>query len=661
MIRFPCNICGKKLKAPPNAIGRRCKCPRCGTSVTIQPETTASGAPPPRLRAPEPVHTPPQPILEVVPVDEGLPTRAGVLASPKARWAIGVGLFIFVLGLLFVMVETEAKQKKHAREIKADTAADIQDMHRQGLEGRVAGDANKEASGVPGGVGVPAERAENREDWSLWSAGMAYGYTLNRANVPPENPNQHADLLVRHAAGLGWKTDFAKAIMAREYVDHLHAQYAGKEKKLQSNLPTAWNRSTATAARMAILGKEPTWEEIIAEEPKGGLLDTIDQIRKAKVAVNILEIYHHRLTKTVTDVAEEQLRKNARPLPDDARLFIDGEMGTAKISYVGKRPLTNIVVVTRATMKPPSREQLAAQAASMGFNELFDSGAERNQMAALYMQTSRQLHETPQGTYYYAPVLESGDVLEVLISLQVSFWDIQETRISLYSDAGSVLDKILMVGGPENDLSLTPAERKARSKPRPEEPLVGPVFEPVYRKLELTLKPGATGPFERCVPAGKSYLLLGVQDALEPNAPITVVAKNQDGYVVVGPKRPVGHGLAIVPASVVDRVNDLTPKPPEKTQLKYELLQPVKWVLLRPAPDEANIYKFQTVESAVFLRHTVNKTGRTVEVSVPAGQSLRAFGTTDDYYFVTLPKRASDGSIAALVPKSLVQEVRAKK
>ena len=52
MLRFFCTDCGHKLKAPPEQAGKRCKCTRCGQTMTIpggSPEEAeeAKTAPPP--------------------------------------------------------------------------------------------------------------------------------------------------------------------------------------------------------------------------------------------------------------------------------------------------------------------------------------------------------------------------------------------------------------------------------------------------------------------------------------------------------------------------------------------------------------------------------------------------------------------------------------
>jgi phage FluMu protein Com len=39
LLRFACDQCGKTLKAPPGLAGKKCKCPRCGDVLVIQPGT----------------------------------------------------------------------------------------------------------------------------------------------------------------------------------------------------------------------------------------------------------------------------------------------------------------------------------------------------------------------------------------------------------------------------------------------------------------------------------------------------------------------------------------------------------------------------------------------------------------------------------------------
>ncbi|MGH7170749.1 MAG: hypothetical protein ACRELG_10760, partial [Gemmataceae bacterium] len=124
------------------------------------------------------------------------------------------------------------------------------------------------------------------------------------------------------------------------------------------------------------------------------------------------------------------------------------------------------------------------------------------------------------------------------------FWDLKEVKVSFYSDSGAVFDKVMMVAGPENDLSLTAAQRRARSKPPVEEKPVGPTFESrSIHGSKLILKPDAAGgTFERCVPVGMSYLPVGIKDSVEAGEPLKAIAKSDDAFVAIGPKELTGRG-----------------------------------------------------------------------------------------------------------------------
>ena len=402
----------------------------------------------------------------------------------------------------------------------------------------------------------------DRDDLLLWKASTMGPFSHNAAQIAPQPPKDQAEIVKRFAEGNdARRAAFANTIIAKDFVEGRLMQLSKADQKLQSMIPGALGRSAASNALKSLTGREPTWRELLNDKVKGGFVESVDEMRKTKLAIEEHEIYRQLLNTSIADQAESHLRKvlKDRPLPDDARLFFDGT-GTVEISYAGKQSLTNVVIVTRAAMKSAGPGNAAAINA---INEAFDPGADRNKVAAQYMKASRALHETPQACLVYIPVLEPGDVVSMRVFEQGFYWDFKETKISLYSDSGALLDKVLMVGGPINDLSLSSAERRKLSKPVAEK-LVGPVFEPIGGVQIILKRDAGDGPFERCVPVGRSYLPMETKDSVEKDKPLLAVAKSKDAYVALGPKKMTGQGLVLIPKKQIDKVIDLTKKKPRK-------------------------------------------------------------------------------------------------
>jgi hypothetical protein len=484
-------------------------------------------------------------------------------------------------------------------------------------------------------------------------------FTHNNAQIVPQPLQDHADVLKRFASGNDARQVlFATTIIAREFVEGRLIELNKTDQKIQAKIPDALARTTASNVLKSLLGKEPTWREVLNGDGKGGFVDSVDRLRETKLAIHQYDIYRHILNTAIADLAESQLRKASKdgPLPADARFFFDGLGGRSQMSYAGKKTLTNVVIVTRAEMKPSGPGNAPIINA---INEAFDPGAKRNEVAAQLMLASHVLHETPQAFIVYIPVLEPGDVLYVQTFENGFFWDIKQTKVSIYSDSGSLRDKVLMEGGPVNDLKLSAAER-ARSRPV-EEKLVGPVFESMGGGIEIVLKPDAgDGPFERCVPVGRSYLLMETKDTVEKGKPLTVVAKSKDAYVAVGPKKMTGNGLVLVPKNLVEKVNDLNKQNQAKLPERGKV-QPVKqatWIVLKPPADGSNTFQFAT--GSTLLNNICTKTGRTVEMTVQPNESLRAVAVWDDLYVVFPTKPVADGATIVLVPKTMVKEIKTR-
>lgn len=504
----------------------------------------------------------------------------------------------------------------------------------------------------------PGAAVTTQDDARLWRAGTSSDYLHNRVLVLPEELHQHKSLVTKYmATGDERRALFAKTIKEKDAVNERYRILKTAEQSLQVLLvPAVLEREEADAVlKKWFEGRVPAWPLIKFE---GGILPGIDELRKVKVCVNKYAIQRNRINTSIADQVEAHYRKalGDKKLPEDVGLhFREHLHGTAKIAYAGAKPLTNVVVVTRATMRPAGPKAEATRRLIDLANETFDPGADANKVAAHLMQASKVLHETSQAFVVYIPVLEPGDDLVVDLYEHGFYWDVLEAKVSVYSDAGAVLDKVLFAGGPHNDLSLPAAERKKLTKPPPKEKPLGPAFTQVARG-EIVLKKDAAGPFERCVPVDTTYIPVGVKDAVEADKPLEVIARSANAYVAVGPKKQTGRGLVLVPRTAVAKLNDLSKKKPE--QRTVQPIEKSTWLLLKPPADGSNDYQFATAYS--LEKNVCTTAGGTAGLAVGPGELFRAIAVGNDDYVVVLPKPLSDGSIMVLVPKSVVKEVKDK-
>ncbi len=638
-----------------------------GLFPEAQPVSPAKPPPLPEVQPVSPATPPPLPVLSTIPL-------AGVRTWVMALSGLGVVLAGGVIAAAIVFsnnpadpapsrpgdeyVQNSSKKEEPVADAQVTGVQQVASTDKESIP-------RQEVTARPKAENAAQARSPGQtrfDDELLWKAAVTCGYTHNGASVSPEMPDQHAEVLDRYVNGGSWRAPLAKTIITREVVDSLHFNLVKTDKSLQAKIPSAVRISAADSTLKLILGREPKLGEIMKEDLGGGFVDTIDRIRITKVAINKTEIYHGLLTTSIADQAETQYKSilRGKSLPAEARIFFSGNRSTVGITYAGKQPLTNVVVVTRAIMKPPPLNGAVTSGLINQINEAFEPDSDRTKMAAKYMETSQLLHATDQANLIYVPVLEPGDTLSMPVWEGLYFWDIKESKVSLFSTAGAVLEKVLFVGGPENDLSLSAQQRMAGSKPPVEEKPVGPRFDYVNGRVEITLKSGATGPFERCVAVGASVLTMDIKDDVDASKPLEVIAKGANAYVVRGPKKLMGRGLVLVPKEQVAEVKDLTPKAPviERGTVQYVKTNPT-WLLLKPLSEGAKAYEFATCST--LLNGICTKTGRTVEFTFKPEESLRAVATWDENYVVFLQKPAKDGATIALIPKSVVREVKTKK
>jgi hypothetical protein len=502
----------------------------------------------------------------------------------------------------------------------------------------------------------PGVAVADQDEARLWRAGTSGDYFHNQVLVLAEAWRQHADLVTKYAdAADERRARFAKTIIARDAVNEELRTLAAAEQKLQGELPAALERTKANAILKGLIGREPAWRVM---DVQGGIVAGIDELRKTKLAVSRTATYHHLINTRIADQVEAHYRKalGDKKLPEDVGLhFREPFHGRARIVYAGAKPLTNVVVVTRTAMRPAGAQAEATRRIIDLINEAADPGADANKVAAQLMQASKVLHETAQAVVVYIPLLEPGDELEVDLYEQGFYWDALEAKVSLYTDAGMLLDKVLFAGGPHNDLSISAQERQRLTKPPPKAKPLGPVFNQLAR-TEIVLKADAAGPFERCAPVDMTFLPVGVKDAVEAGKPLAVIARSADAYVAVGPKKQTGHALVLVPRTAVAKLNDLSKKKAERR--KVEPVKKPTWLLLKPPADGSTDYRFATAHALV--ENICTTVGGRAGLGVGPDELVRALAVGADDYVVVLPKPLKDGSILILVPKSVVKEVKDK-
>ena len=522
------------------------------------------------------------------------------------------------------------------------------------------GDSKKTATQVEWKPGLVIT---NSDDSRLWRAAATTDYLHNREKVSPERWPEHGEMVARFANGKtdDWKTKFATSVIAKDSCLEAQRKLVAKSQGLQLSLPGALGKSLSNTAIRTLAGREPSWHELLDEKIPGGggLVETADALRINKVREFCMEIDRYSFDASIADQAEAKYRQalGGRALGEEFDLLIHGEDHQVQLSLAGKKPLMNVAIVVRAEMRSESGKAAATRNAIDGINETFDPGADRNRMAHLYLESARVMHESPQATFVYVPVLEPGDEL-VIRHYDVGFyWDAKKVTVSVYSDSGAILDKVTMVGGDHNNLDV-PAQQRNKAEPSAEKPFAGPTFNRGLGSLEIQLKPTAARQFERCVEVASTYKPMGIQDPIESGAALKVVAKSDAFYVAVGPKKRVGYGLVLIPVDSVALANDPNPKVDSKKDetLKVESFKRATRIVLN---DPRRGSKNHTFETASKMENGIcTKTGKSVEFESPAGEIHRAVGTSGNLYVVFLDKPASDGSRIILVPKTSVKEVK---
>lgn len=350
------------------------------------------------------------------------------------------------------------------------------------------------------------------------------------------------------------------------------------DNELRNSLPSAVFLSQANAVLRELMGEQRTFFDLrgLAEsDPPGGLLQLVDNVRGNMIQANLLNIFLNFTNVAMAEKLESDLRAALADKPDltaDALLFLDktpdeifddyqdrsygGAQSWVRVSYAGKTPLTHVLVITRLDMKPLDEHDKETRDFVHGVNEIFGAGEQRVNAADLYVATTQALNATPHATLAYFPALNSGDVAYVPLYGLEEFWGIAEARVSFYCDQGMLRDKVLMRGGPHNDLSLSSDERRRQTPQEPEPKLVYPLI-PSWQKVEVTLRDSAdNGPFEYdvCIPAGTTYLPTGAKVTAGALGVTEVVAADVSTYICVGPERDGGRCLIMVPkAQTTDR------------------------------------------------------------------------------------------------------------
>ena len=139
------------------------------------------------------------------------------------------------------------------------------------------------------------------------------------------------------------------------------------------------------------------------------ILPSIDDLRKAKVSVSTWSIHHHNFNTLIADtVGRHYFKALADKKVGVSRDSVrEQDHGTAKIAYAGSKPLTNVVVVARATMRPGGPKAEATQRWVNFFNESFGPDADANKDAAQLLKATHVLHETEQAAILH-PAARTG-------------------------------------------------------------------------------------------------------------------------------------------------------------------------------------------------------------------------------------------------------------
>jgi hypothetical protein len=441
-----------------------------------------------------------------------------------------------------------------------------------------------------------------RDDVLLWKAAAQDGFYHNDAVVRAETWLQHADLVSRLTsapAGLR-RTLLANTVMARDAIRYgYYLPLKDNSKKLQGGLPAAWNLTTVNIMLRSLVGSEPSMKEIMQGDIPGGLVEAMDKMRHNMAVQNIYRIYIDLLQASLADQVEAHYREllGNRRLSDNLSLFFyktTDEVGypvpfpsgprytmgamMVRVSYAGDRPLKDVVVVTRARMKPLNDADRASRQRIRTFNEFFGTDAARVKAADIYFWSMKILSVTPNAWVAYAPLLEPGDVLYVPLYDPSSYWHIDEAKVSLYSDCGAVLDKVMMRAGPWNDLSdksVPPATDPKQVPALPNSPIFQRAW--VTTRVELTLRPpddvAAGLSFETCIPVDESFLALRPKVAVDAGKPLRAFARSRDAYVAQGPARTTGHGLILVPTTAVAKMNQIDERNDAQKEFHRDILR----------------------------------------------------------------------------------------
>ena len=494
----------------------------------------------------------------------------------------------------------------------------------------------------------PGVAVSDHDESQLWRAAITVDYTHNRVAVPPETWSEHSKLIARYGQGNpeDWHSKMAKCIAAKD--DYLVANYdlTAKAQAIYGQVPNAYKRSMVNTGIRTLLGNEPSYREILNEAVPGGggIVTTADAMRILKVATHLSEIERYQMNGEIADKIETKYRKalGNRALVPEIGLRIGEYNQSVGVVHTGKKPLMNLVVVTRATMKSETGQGVLTRGVINAINEGFDPGADRNVMAAKYIETAAVMHASPQASFIYVPIFEPGDSLSLRL-FDIGFHlDVQDVKISVYRDSGAILDQVVSTGH--------------ATEAQPKEIAAGPAFNSYPGLLEIVLKPEGKGSFERCVPFQSTYLKVGIRDEIDSVKPLEVIAKGDNDYVVVGSKKLVGRGLVLIPQDAVAKVNDLNPKVVEIE--KVEFLKRQSWVVLDPPSRGSKSHSFETCST--LLDGICTKTGNTVEIEAQPNELFRVVATWDNMYVVILTKPASDGTKIILVPKSKVQDLKQK-
>jgi hypothetical protein len=519
-------------------------------------------------------------------------------------------------------------------------------------------DENKGQPAVKTGVAVTSQ-----EDALLWRAATTSFYYHNGVLVLPEDSWYHDPLLTKYLRGGRFedrRERLALMIRRKDDINEVLRALVAVEQEVQSELlPAAIERTRGKGFLDRLIPGEGDSRVPNVKRPT---LPSIDELRKTKVEVNRMASLHHLVNDLIAEDAEVHYRKalGDKKLPADARFhFREKDHGRVEIAYMGATALTNVVVVARAKMRSAGPKAEATRRLINLINETADPGADANKVAAQLLDASKALHETAQAAFVYIPVLEPGDDLAVDMYEHGFYWDVQEAKVSVYSDDGGVLDKVMFVGGPHNDLSLSAEERQRLTKPPPKEKPLGPTFR-MDAILEIVLKKEAAGPIERCVPVGdipvsRTYLPIAVKDAVVADKPLEVIARSATAYVVVGPKKPTGNALLLVPKSAVAKINDLSKK--DYGKRKVQLIEKPTWLVLKPPADGSTDHQFETAYSVV--DNVCTLLGGKAGIAVGPDGMLRAVAVGDNEYVALLPKPLKDNNVTlVVVPKSAVKEVK---